>query len=284
VQSLGRVLRRLPEGAGKRAEMHIIYVAGTVDEVIYGKENWSDLTGEAQNNYWLWQHESEQPLEQGGPPREPLPTEEEEWARLGAEIRQPQPWFGAWPDHEYSVDTHGTVTNAQGSVIANSQHVAEMIEGVRRRPGGRFWVTPRHRYVLVQKDSEGLHVAGRLAEPFQVREEGASLVSVEELSSGGTYPGPTEESGGTYRLRQTKGGVIERKTSARSKEFALTEGSGDTGKEANARRLLDAWRGLAIGGLEFYVNALGHAWFRLEGVPKFLADVKDGFRWPSKEG
>ena len=47
VQSLGRVLRRrFDEAAGeKRAEMHLLYVADSVDEVIYAKEDWSDLTG-----------------------------------------------------------------------------------------------------------------------------------------------------------------------------------------------------------------------------------------------
>ena len=55
VQSLGRVLRKpLEAGAAKDAEMHLIYVADTVDEVIYAKEDWADLTGEAANRYWLW--------------------------------------------------------------------------------------------------------------------------------------------------------------------------------------------------------------------------------------
>src|SRR5207244_12882212 len=53
IQSLGRVLRRPFEpGASKDAEMHLIYVADTVDEIIYAKEDWADLTGAAANGYW----------------------------------------------------------------------------------------------------------------------------------------------------------------------------------------------------------------------------------------
>ena len=45
VQSLGRVLRRTFDETQprKEAEMHILYVTDTVDEAIYGKEDWSDL-------------------------------------------------------------------------------------------------------------------------------------------------------------------------------------------------------------------------------------------------
>ena len=46
VQSLGRVFvgpRR--GGIAKRAEMHLLYVDETVDDLIYGKTDWSDLTG-----------------------------------------------------------------------------------------------------------------------------------------------------------------------------------------------------------------------------------------------
>ena len=77
IQSLGRVLRRqFDEDVSKLAEMHVIYVVDTVDEIIYAKEDWSDLTGEAANRYWVWPLDPEAPPEpQDGPPLTPRPTE-----------------------------------------------------------------------------------------------------------------------------------------------------------------------------------------------------------------
>ncbi len=34
--------------------MHLLYVDGTVDDLIYGKADWTDLTGESANRYWRW--------------------------------------------------------------------------------------------------------------------------------------------------------------------------------------------------------------------------------------
>src|SRR6185436_8202322 len=85
IQSLGRVLRRTfdPTQQTKKAEMHVVYVANTADESIYAKEDWSDLTGAGRNFYLLWPHDPEAPpAEQVGPPRTPLPTEDQEWERI----------------------------------------------------------------------------------------------------------------------------------------------------------------------------------------------------------
>ena len=61
IQTLGRVLRRRFDGGVKQAEMHVVYVHDTVDEAIYGKEDWSDLTGAEANRYWLWPLDPEPP-------------------------------------------------------------------------------------------------------------------------------------------------------------------------------------------------------------------------------
>ncbi len=289
IQTLGRVLRRRFDGGIKQAEMHVIYAHDTVDESIYGKEDWSDLTGAEANRYWLWAIDPELPPEpQPGPPRTPRPTEDAEWIRFGEQVPAvPAPWLGELPDYEYSVDTRGNVTTGEGSWIANPQGVAAMVLRVRQRPGGRFRVTPTHNLVIVYGDTgQGMapFLAGRLAEPLYLREERSApdtAVDVSGLTPGSAYPGPTDRRGGSYKLRQKRGGVIERQV-GRAKQFAAT--GEDSGPQAeNARRVLLAWQGLMGSGFTFYVNSLEHAWYREAGEPRFLAAVPGGFRWPEND-
>lgn len=284
IQSLGRVLRRSFDGSEKTAEMHVIYVADSVDEVIYAKEDWSDLTGDAANTYWRWSSEAGEPIAQELPPRTPRPTEEQEWERLGAaQPGSPEPWLGAQPEREYSVDTTGTVRNTSGALIDNTQGVAAMVEAVRSRPGGRFFVTPIHRLVIVREaSSDGrLMVAGRLEEPFSVRaEEGVDAVDVESLSPGMPYGGRLDNDNGELRLSQKRGGVIQRDLRGGVKEFALLSGADPQGV-ANAQRLLTAWRSIARPGMKITVNSQWHAWYVDGGEPRFLAEIPGGLAWPS---
>jgi superfamily II DNA or RNA helicase len=293
IQSLGRVLRRQFDQAGpvKHAEMHLLYVSDTVDEVIYTKQDWSDLTGHGANHYWRWPTEADQPPERAdGPPASPRPTEEQEWQRLGHQPpAKPLPWFGVVMGQEYSVDTLGTVTNGFGGTITNPQNAAAMVEAVRGRPGGRFRVTPAHRLVLVWGEgAEGPRpfVAGQLAEPFRAAAEddgtgGNRDFDPASLRPGSRYPGPANRKGGSYRLRQKQGGVIERRASDGALEFALLDGTARPELEANARRVLDAWRELFDRGISFHVNDQGHAWYTEAGQRRFLAEVPGGFSWPS---
>ncbi len=289
IQALGRVLRRgaINDNVRKRAEMHLLYVTGTVDELIYGKEDWTDLTGEDANLYWLWSLDPEAgPERLHGPPTSPKPTEEQEWIRLGEQApTEPVPWFGLLTGQEYSVDTLGTVTNISGAVIRNPQGAAEAVERVRTRPGGRFWVTPAHRLVLVfgRNDSREnvLFVAGQIVEPFIATESaGSTEVSMVGVTEpGALLLGRPDKEGGTYRLRQKQGGVIERSAADGATDFAITTGQDRSAD--NARRLLDAWRKATDRGITFFVNRDGIAWYLEAGNPRFLADVSNGFSWPS---
>jgi superfamily II DNA or RNA helicase len=289
IQTLGRVLRRRFDGGIKQAEMHVIYVQDTVDEAIYGKEDWSDLTGSEANQYWVWPIQPELPPEiQPGPPLEPRPTEEAEWIRFGQRVPDsPVPWLGAVPDYEFSVDTRGNVTTSDGAWIDNPQGVAGMVERVRGRPGGRFRVTPVYNLVIVYVEGERVvspYVAGQLLEPFRVRDGTATTDAIDasELKPGDPYPGPTDTRGGTYKLRQKRGGVIERRQ-GRVTEFALTDSPEADSRTGNARHLLTAWRSLKTPGLTFYLNGLEHAWYREGGEARFLAAVPGGFLWPRTE-
>lgn len=286
IQSLGRVLRRTFDATDKTAEMHVIYVADSVDEVIYAKEDWSDLTGSSANSYWRWPADPDaEPEQVDGPPRTPSATEEQEWERLGGVVpASPEPWFGSQPDREYSVDTTGTVRNAAGAVIANPQAVAAMVESVRGRPGGRFSVTPMHHLVIVREGMQGgrLMLAGQLSEPFTSRAEAGSDAPIDPASmvAGQPYGGPMDKTYGEFRISQKRGGVIQRDLAGGVKEFALANNAGSD-LEANAERVLVAWRSVARAGMNIALNSRWHAWYVEGGEPKFLAAVPGGFTWPS---
>ena len=292
VQSLGRVLRRqFDESARpKAAEMHLVYVSDTVDELIYAKEDWGDITGESANHYWRWSTDPDlQPERVDGPPATPRPTEDAEWERLGNQApRGPEPWLGSFIGQEYSVDTMGNVTNRSGVMIENPQQVAAMVAAVRGRAGGRFRVTPSHYLVLATRgDGEGtVFVAGQLDEPFRAAESQAvndGPIDVGSLSPGDPYPGPPTRELGSYKTRSKAGGVIERRVPGSGTEFALTGNEASPPQAANAERLLEAWRKATDRGIAFHVNALGHAWYNEGGTRRFLADVAGGFSWPSLE-
>ncbi|MEO8036185.1 MAG: helicase-related protein, partial [Acidobacteriota bacterium] len=286
IQTLGRVLRRRFDGGTKQAEMHVIYVHDTVDQSIYGKEDWSDLTGADANRYWLWPLEPELPPEtQPEPPLKPRPTEDAEWKRLGERIpEEPMLWLGELPDYEFSVDTRGNVVTGEGAWIENPQGVSAMVERIRRRPGGRFRVTPLYNLVIVFGESgQGVapFLAGRIGEPFRLREEGAGstiVVDAGSMAAGSSYPGPTDKANGTFKFRQKRGGVIERRQGAL---FLFASTDGESGPLAmNAIRCLSAWKSLGADGFTFYVNRLEHAWYRADGEARFLAAVPGGFLWP----
>jgi superfamily II DNA or RNA helicase len=290
IQALGRVLRRsFDETDGrKEAQMHVIYVSDTVDELIYAREDWGDLTGEAENHYWVWPLDPDAPPERRpGPPATPRPSEDQEWARFGGVVpAQPSKWLGAFAGQEYSVDTLGTVRNEWDTLIGNAQGVDHMVAAVRGRPGGRFRVTPLHRLVLVARegtDGTEIMLAGQLNEPFRSHEEtdlgDSGPVDASSLAPGAVYPGPAGREHGAFHLRMKRGGTIERKTKGGA-EFALTSGSEAADLEANAERVLRAWKDTLKRGITFYVNELDHAWYEAGGERLFLAEVPGGFAWP----
>ncbi|MSO38453.1 MAG: DEAD/DEAH box helicase [Acidimicrobiia bacterium] len=291
VQSLGRVLRRQfdPDAEVKRAEMHLLYMADTVDDLIYGKEDWGDLTGEGANRYLRWSLDPEVgPDLQPGPPRSPRPTEEQEWQRFGLRPpATPEKWLGVLVGQEYSIDTMETVTNSSGVIIANPQGSAAMVTAVRGRPGGRFRVTPIYHMVLVMRDAaDGIEamVAGALGDPFVAIADDSPTAEPGDLNllrPGDRYAGSSDKRGGTYQLRQKNGGVIERKGPNRTSEWAFTEGAGHSDLEENATRVLEAWRSTFDRGITFYVNERGDAWYTDGGVRLFLAHVPGGFAWPT---
>lgn len=287
VQSLGRVLRRsFSLGTKKEAEMHLLYISNSVDELIYAKEDWSDLTGEGANTYWIWtSDDGTAPIRVEAPPRTPVPTEDQEWLRLGGTVSaKPRPWKGVLPWSEYSVDVRGNVINPFARPVANPQGVDRMVLAVRGRPGGRFFVTPMHRLVVVRDNQGKAMLAGQLSEPFAIRElnlDRETSLDIKTQVIGERYNGPADKLNGTFKIGQKRGGVIERRNPDRSTEFAFTTGTSDPSLEQNAIRILEAWRSIGTAGMPFYLNHLWHAWYEEAGEPRFLGVAERGFRWPS---
>jgi hypothetical protein len=199
---------------------------------------------------------------------------------------QPVKWEAAFVGQEYSADTLGNVHNMHKTLIANPQGADGMVAAVRGRPGGKFRVTPQHRLVLVAQEPKqggGIYLAGQLAEPFVAQDQpeplDASELDVESLKPGDPYRGPADSDGGTFKIGQRGGGVIERKESKETLT-ALTQSEDHPELAANAVRLLDAWKSVLGRGLTIKVNGLGHAWYEAEGERRFLAEVPGGFAWP----
>jgi superfamily II DNA or RNA helicase len=292
VQALGRVLRRslTADGENKVSTMHIVYVADTVDDFIYAKADWTDLTGGDANRYWLWEYGANHPSSLEGPPRTPLPTEEQAWDLVGrATSDEPVPWPGIAVGQEYAVKMNGTVFNAFGSQISNPQGVDRMVAAVRGREGGRFRVTPEFGLVLVWQPSGEkpmFFLAGQIEQPFKVvshTEANEFAAAVAELAAGDDFHGPADKKGGTFKITQRAGGLIERKVPGGS-EAAQLEGTGNPDLEGNTRKILEAWDSLERSFSRFFVNSQGHAWYEAPSGRKFLGVVKEGFSWPNEVG
>jgi hypothetical protein len=269
-------------GAEKEATMHLIYVRDSVDDLIYGKADWSDLTGEGANRYWNWPVGATTPQQVPDPPRTPKPTEEQAWRLLGEPTEGlPVQWPGLVVGQEYSVSTTGVVHNAFDRLIVNPQGIAEMVASVRGRPGGRFTVTPALRLVLVWSAEEEAtpYLAGRLEEPFRVADEveDSTDLEISDLRPGDAYLGPSDKRGGTFKLSQRGGGNVERVVKG-GREIARA--GSDSAEQRNTRAVLAAWESINRGVSKFFVNSVGHAWYESDGQRKFLASVPEGFDWP----
>jgi superfamily II DNA or RNA helicase len=282
IQALGRVLRRIGAAEDKKAEMNLLYVDDSVDDLIYGKTDWSDLTGADANRYWRWKDGATDPEPLPGPPRTPRPTESAAWEHVrDSRAELPVVWPGEVSGQEYTVSTTGVVHNAFRKLIENPQGVSELIASFRGRLGGRFHVTPEHRLVLVWQASGGDDPQGPTAWLFRVAEDvtDASDIREQDLEPGRVYLGPTDKTNGTFKISQRGGGNIERAV-AGGRELA--DAVGETPQEVNARSILGAWESLNRVISRFSVNELGHAWYEADGERRFLAHVPEGFSWPTE--
>lgn len=265
IQSIGRVLRRHrgPEGEEKTSRVCVLYVRDTVDEAIYEREDWNKLIGLDRNRYFTWDPPAEA-VELGAPPRAAIPTEgdiDTAALALGDE------WPGRYDGEEFSSDSLGNVSSLDGRIAVNPQDVPETVIKLKGQPG-RFKVTPQQQLVLVLMPGQDggwiVRFGGPLAEPFSfVATQASARVDASGLYPGDLYDGPLEPAQ-ELRFRRRRAGVVAMRRRRGGEVFA----SGN-----QAETLVDVLRRLnrTHGPIsKFFVNELGHAFWREKGTARFI--------------
>jgi hypothetical protein len=292
IQTLGRILRKHKSGQGteKQAVLHVLYMAGSVDELVYEKTDWAGMIGAERNQYFLWDPESgEQPTGRPDPPRCPLPDEASiDWSQL-----QPGDIYpGRYEGNEYSCDSRGNIFDADERVVVNPQEIDAIVKKVKRS-FGRFRVSPRRRAVLIRvTESEGwvTRFAGLLSEPFRIeprREQSACVTDVTELGPGDPYEG-NRDAGDEYRIKRRADGALVAKRVRRGELYArTTEDASDPDKGRDAERLVKSvFQAAARDGewiSRFRLNEHNHAFYLTGGKAKFLCVLDKGFEFPNPE-
>ena len=183
IQTMGRILRAPRDANGAplpleiqatmpAKEIHMLYVGATVDEEIYVRANWSDLTGETENKWWLWElrEQSLVKLPDDSPPKPP-PTEEEAWQAI-ASGPLPAPWGGSAGGSLWSYRQNSIYSQIDTEAIEPREAVS-LLDAASASLGdcrGKFVVTPRLSVVLKKRGDPGGWVAlGKLSRPLRAK-------------------------------------------------------------------------------------------------------------------
>jgi len=291
IQSLGRVLRRHrgPRGEEKTSCIHVLYAADSVEENIYTKLDWYEVTGVDSNKFYLWDLETE-PQRQEGPPRTPLPTDE----HIAADALEPGGRYpGQYEGVELTCDSQRNVTNANGQYAIDTAELADAILKVKDC-GGKFRITPKRHFVVVRVPSEEewetLYVT-RLAEPLRfdvpARKTGSSEGAVKwalAARTGDPYPFagiPVIEDG--LRFKQKSGGVISKKVRAGEVFARSGDKAEDPARGAEAERLVAAIKELQKGGKKvnrIEINEAKHIVYREAGQVFFVCALHADLEFP----
>ena len=296
IQSLGRVLRRHrgPTGEEKTSIIHVLYARETVDDAIYAKTNWEQFTGAARNVYFTWDPPAE-PIEQDGPPRVPLPSDDEIDA---ANLKPGDVYGGRYEGVEYSCDTQGNVKDGSGRYATNPGSVTANVAAIKGT-AGRFRVTPNRRYVLVRVPEaddwitrfvmvlpEDFVFSDTALNPRQLQwsDHGKWL---ESASVGDEYPFPICDSWTKLNFRQRRGGVISIRIRDGEAYARMGPDASDATKGEDARRLVEACKKLQNSGQftsHFEINSMNDAVFHSRGKVFFLSHLRSGLEFPDAGG
>ena len=292
IQSLGRVLRRHrgPSGEEKTSSMHILYAQDTVDEMIYAKTDWERATGVDQNIFYTWDVESS-PVEQGNPPRSPLPSDEDVDATT---LKPGDDYLGEYEGAEFSCDMKGNIQHESGIFAKNPGTLPETIISVKGS-AGRFRITPSKRHVLVrvsrQDDWATLYVR-TLEEPLDFSvEQPLKSIDTESVAEwiAGAQPGtrypfeaiPISEDG--LRFKAKRGGVICKRVSGGEVYARTGDRASDPGKGQDAAALISvllAFRNVGVSVSQLLVNEKDHVLYREGGKLFFVYALKSGLEFP----
>lgn len=261
-----------------------------MEEVLYEKVDWAEVTGAAANEFFLWDGVGD-PLPQPGPPRRPLPHDDE---IDSSTLRPGEPYPGRYEGVEYTSDSMGNVRDAAGHVIRTPKGLVEQIQEVKGG-AGRFRVTPRAHHVLVRvpgpdEDWTTLYVTtldGPLRPRRKRRRRHQETPADWAKSARVGDPYPFEDAGVVEELAfgRKRGGVIRRKVRGGEVYARVGDAAQDPRAGADAERLLAAWREAAKAHPEltkFQINEHRHAVFREGGELRFLAALEVGLEFPER--
>jgi len=199
IQTIGRVLRKPKDGSGKKAAViHSLYMAKTVDEMIFEKLDPSRVTGAERNSFFLWDPppaeapeedrrvDAHTPVEKEGPPRRPRPKETEiDWSGLHPGDAYP----GKYDGMEFRFDEQGNVLAPSNQVVTNPQGIGDKVRVVCPE-AVHFRVTPHKRAVLCwDRERKTPRLVGFLDEEFRLADAGEVR----------------EETGAVYQLKPVRG-------------------------------------------------------------------------------
>ena len=266
IQSIGRVLRRHRGSGGeeKVSRVAVLYMHDTVDEAIYERQDWDKLVGLDRNTYFAWEPPTD-PLRLDAPPRAAIPAE----ADIDTDALEPgDEWPGRYDGEEFSSDALGNVTSPDGRIANNPQDIPERVRDMKGT-AGRFKVTPQRSAVLVTVQGEDrqwtTRFVGHLDEPFDFSAPPKQpRLHLDTLNPGDRYDGPLEPVT-ELRFRKLRSGVVSRSRRG-GEDFA----SGDLAEKLVAvLRELNSTRSQIS---KFFVNELGHAFWREKGSAYFIFD------------
>jgi hypothetical protein len=291
IQSLGRMLRRHrgPSGEEKTSCIHVLYAADSVEENIYTKLDWYEATGLDSNKFYLWNLETDPEFQQG-PPRTPLPSDEQ----VAADALEPGGRYpGQYEGAELTCDSQRNITNVHGQYAVDTAELAEAILKIKNS-GGKFRVTPKRQFVLVrvpfEEEWETLYVT-RLVKPLRfdvpARHAGVSEEAAQwalSAQTGDPYPFDGIPVGdGDLRFKQKSGGVISKKIRG-GEVFARSRDKADEPeKGAEAERLLALLKELHRGGRKvnrIQINEAKHVLYREAGQLFFVCALRADLEFP----
>lgn len=265
IQSIGRVLRRHRDTTGEEKESRIIilYVRDTNDENIYETKDWDEAIGSDRNTYYTWDP-PDKPIKQDEPPRAAIPTEDDIDSN---NLQFGDEWPGRYAGEEFSCDSLGNVVS-DNQFANNPQEIPDRVHQLKGT-WGRFKVTPRKQVVLVnipKGDRKWVtQFAGHLTEPFDFTSPTAPVSSsTDDLQPGDRYDGPLEPAQ-ALKFQKRQNGVIARPRKG-GLDFANSE---QAAQLVTVLREINRTRN-QIG--KFFVNELGHAFWREQGKAFFISD------------
>lgn len=182
IQTMGRILRVPRDSNGAPLplelqeelppkEIHLLYVGDSVDEEIYIRSNWSDLTGESENLWWKWDYDGSKLTVSNDPnPPKPPPSETESWDLI-KDQQLPAVWIGSTRGSQWSYKKD-SIFSETGREAINPKEAITLLSNAANAIGdcrGRFVISPKINVLLKKvREQSDWQALGRLKETLKV--------------------------------------------------------------------------------------------------------------------